>query len=324
MVVPHLLPANFELGLGFVLLAFCGAMLPSRRLVKLSALALTAACAVFSARQISDTMSTTRIAMRNFYGTVQTYDTQSEDANAGIRALVDGVIVHGEQYLDPALKLLPIGYYGERSGIGRLMSTRPPTAQKVAVIGLGAGTMAAFGRAGDRYRFYEINPQVLEVARSEFTYLRDSKALITFALGDGRLSLEREAPQEFDIIVVDAFSSDSVPVHLLTREALETYLQHLIIDGTIVFNVTNRYLNLASIALNLARHSGLFASYIRDQPSDGVLYDTEYVLISRQPNRLKNPLIDEAASWPRGYSPDAYWTDDFSNLLQILRRGRGG
>jgi spermidine synthase len=182
--------------------------------------------------------------------------------------------------------------------------------------------MAAWGRAGDRYRFYEINPQVIEVAQSEFSYLRDSDAKVELVLGDGRLALEREPPQGFDLLAADAFSSDSVPMHLLTREALELYLRHLRPGGVVVFNVTNRYLDLAPVVKRLADSLGLHARLVSHLPEEGEyqIYDsTDYVLVTSDPRLFERPQLKTAAqeiSVPRKVS---VWTDDFNNLLQALR-----
>ena len=141
---------------------------------------------------------------------------------------MNGTIDHGLQFLSPARRDLPTTYYGPDSGIGITLKAAGATSPlNVGVIGLGVGTLAAYGRQGDRYKFYEINPLVVQLANQEFSFLRDSEAKIDIVLGDGRLSLEQEPPQGFDVLVVDAFSGDSIPVHLLTREAFELYFRHL-------------------------------------------------------------------------------------------------
>ena len=180
-----------------------------------------------------------------------------------------GVIMHGEQFLAPVMRREVTSYYGPQSGVGvavRYLTGRP---LRVGVIGLGTGTMAAWGRAGDVYRFYELDPDVLAVAQAEFSFLADSAATIETTVGDARLSLEREAPQQFDLLVVDAFSGDSIPVHLLTREALTTYLRHMKPHGIIAFHVTNRYLSLAPVVEAVARERRLQAILIARTADDG-------------------------------------------------------
>jgi hypothetical protein len=141
-------------------------------------------------------------------------------------------VIHSTQFLAAEGSRRPTTYYGERAGVGlAIVGTRTHSPQRVGLIGLGAGTFAAYGRPGDRYRFYAINPLCVEIVRREFTYLRDSQAEIDVTLGDGRLSLEREPSQDFEVLVVDAFTGDSIPVHLLTAEAFALYLRHLRRDG---------------------------------------------------------------------------------------------
>src|SRR6185503_14200535 len=146
-------------------------------------------------------------------------DSGAVDEKDAVRRLMHGVIMHGEQYLTPSRSSEATTYYGATSGIARLIRNLQGVPVRVGVVGLGTGTLAVYGRPGDVYRFYEINPQVVEIARREFTYLNDSKAKIETVLGDARLAMEREPAQQYDVLVIDAFSSDSIPVHLITREA---------------------------------------------------------------------------------------------------------
>jgi SAM-dependent methyltransferase len=190
-------------------------------------------------------------------------------------------------------------------------------------VGLGTGTLAAYGRPGDVFRFYDIDPGVVRIARSEFTYLADSKATIEIALGDARLTLEREPPQQFDVLAVDAFSSDAIPVHLITREALGAYLRHVRPDGIIAFHLSNRFLDLVPVAARLARELGLHAHLVRDDPDDEDetgRSKTDWVLIARDEQVLKRQVIVEAGAEPAEDQPAwRTWTDDYSNLFQILK-----
>ncbi|HUL56827.1 MAG TPA: fused MFS/spermidine synthase, partial [Usitatibacter sp.] len=193
---------------------------------------------------------------------------------------------------------------------------------KVGVIGLGAGTLAAYGRKGDRYRFYDINPQVAVLSRTMFSYLADTEAAVDVVLGDARLSLEREPPQGFDILAVDAFSSDAIPVHLITSEALALYLRHMKPGGVIAFHVSNRFLDLPPVVGRIARENGLVAMLVSDEGKEGDddHTKTDWVLLAKDPKVLEAPEIKEAGPVPPEEKPDwRTWTDDYSNLVQILK-----
>jgi hypothetical protein len=322
IAAPYILPDYFELGIGYVALALAAILvLRSQGVVVMGAAAgVAAACAFFFAYQVDGELSGNRVLMRNFYATLQTHDTVIDPgAGTGTRVLIDGVIIHGEQYLEGPLRFQPVTYYGTSSGIGRVMDMKSDRPRKVAVVGLGAGTMAAFGNYEDEYRFYEINPQMVWVAENEFSYLHDSKATITRAMGDARLSLEREDSHGFDVMLIDAFSSDSVPMHLMSAEAMAVYLKHLAPDGVIAFNVTNRYLNLTPPIERVAQEYGLSTIYISDEPGDRIHYDSEYVLVSRDANVLADPRIASGASKVDEIPNLGLWTDNFNNLFRILR-----
>ena len=200
----------------------------------------------------------------------------------------------------------------------------PDTPRKVGVIGLGAGSIIAYARKGDTFRFYEINPQVVDLAQREFTFMTDSPARIEVVLGDGRLSLEREPDQKFDVIAMDAFSGDSIPMHLLTRQAMEIYLRHLKPDGVLAFQATNRFINIAPIVASLAAEFGLSAVLISDLPAseEGPDYwtsSTDQVLVTANRKLLEAEKIRSAAKEievPPGFR---VWTDDFNNLLRVLK-----
>ncbi|HWN08510.1 MAG TPA: fused MFS/spermidine synthase, partial [Pyrinomonadaceae bacterium] len=194
-----------------------------------------------------------------------------------------------------------------------------PVNQRVGVIGLGSGTLAVWGKPGDVYHFYEINPQVIDIARTEFSFLKDSKAEIGISLGDARLSLEREAPHEFDVLVVDAFSSDAIPVHLITREAMAVYLKHVKPGGVVVFHVTNRFLKLAPVVKQIADSYGLHAALIIDEAQETDFSKTDWVIVSRDKSVIENAAIASKAT-PIDQIPGLkLWTDDFNNLFQILK-----
>jgi hypothetical protein len=233
--------------------------------------------------------------------------------------LANGVITHGTQYLAPALARRPTEYYGAASGIGHAMAglQRNPAPRRIGVIGLGAGTMAAYGRAGDVMRFYEINSQVIEIAQHEFGYLRDSAARVEVALGDARLSLAAEAPQRFDVLVIDAFTGDAIPVHLLTVEALDLYLHHLQPHGIIAFHVSNLYLDLVPVVQRLAQARQLATRLVEADQEDEFNTASAWVLVSPDRKTLAVPEI-AAVSQAVPANATRLWTDDFSDLLPFL------
>jgi len=274
-----------------------------------------------------------RVMVRNFYGVLSVVDqlgpsmihiqeTTGAQAveNLRSRKLMNGSIDHGMQWLTPARRREPTAYYGADSGIGialRAAGEQRP-ALRVGIIGLGVGTLAAYGRPGDRYSFYEINPLVARLARSEFSYLSDSAAQVEIVLGDGRLSLEREPSRQYDVLAVDAFSGDSIPVHMLTRQAFELYFQHLQPEGVLAVHISNQYLNLKPVvqAAAAALHR---PAVVIDNPGDhahGVFRST-WVLLGNGPSYLGQEEIESAGQrLPR--AAGQLWTDDFSSLFAIL------
>ncbi len=260
----------------------------------------------------------TVLTRRNFYGALHIFEWNQEGAGMA-RSLANGVIVHGTQYLAPALVRRPTEYYGDTSGIGHAMVAlqKDPAPHRIGVIGLGAGTMAAYGRAGDVVRFYEINPQVVDIAQHEFSFLRDSAARVEIALGDARLSLAVETPQHFNVLVIDAFTGDSIPVHLLTVEALDLYLRHLAPHGIIAFHVSNLYLDLVPVVQRLAQARGLATCVVETDDEDTFNAASDWVLASPDPRTLAVHDIANV-SQPISANTTRLWTDDFSDLLPFL------
>jgi hypothetical protein len=275
------------------------------RLVRLAVLA-AAAFAVASGLQLG----TGPVAKsRNFYGTLEIRD------NNAIRTLYNGRTIHGAQYLAPERRRTPIAYYGPHSGIARLFESMPGP-RRVGVIGLGAGTLAAYGSKGDRFRFYEINPAVAQAASTHFHFLSESAAETDVLIGDGRLLLEREPAQSLDLIVLDAFSDDAIPVHLLTREAFQVYFSRLRRGAPLVIHITNRYLDLDPVVESLARACGRTVVRIHNftEPELATL-DAVWAIVAA-PNSLPAPL-SRAAAAPAKAGP--LWSDEYSNLFQIWR-----
>ncbi len=265
---------------------------------------------------------------RGFYGVLKVNDNDSEIAGAHHLTLQHGATIHGLQYVDPEKRVEPSSYYTSTSGIGRLLRAhKPGGGRRVGAIGLGCGTLAAWGRAGDTFRFYEINDDVARLATSTFTYLKDSKAKTELVMGDARLSMEREADQRYDVIVLDAFSSDAIPVHLLTLEAFDHYQRHLKPDGAIVVHVSNRYLDLHPVVYRIADKIGFPAITIDDNDTayeDAGFYGSDWIIITRNQVLLQQPLLKdvtkETVEFPARIM---YWTDERSDLLSILASEEG-
>ncbi len=260
VVAPLVFNAYYELGLALVALAALAAVrfAPVNPLARWGSLAMLLAVAACAAYDGASFHKNVLLSERNFYGAIRVKEYGEPGGSFYLRRLVHGVIMHGEQYMEGERRREATTYYMPTSGIGLAIAAaqaRGPV--KVGVIGLGTGTLAAYGRKGDDFRFYEINPQVVRVARGLFGYLGDTRARVEVVLGDARLNLEREPPQGFDVLAVDAFSSDSIPVHLITREALALYQRHMKPGGVIAFHVSNRFLELPPVVGRLARESGL-------------------------------------------------------------------
>lgn len=262
-----------------------------------------------------------RAVMRNFYGQSRVVDTHYDVAGP-VRMMRHGAISHGEQYLGPGMKNQPTAYYCELSGVGQAVrSLQREGPLYMGVVGLGTGTLAAYGREGDRLRLYEINEQVMHLARTEFSFLRDTRATITEALGDGRLLLERDPPQNFDLLVMDAFSGDSIPVHLLTLEALRDDVRHLQPDGMLAVHITNTYLDLRPVMAAAAKDLGLQARLYELSPDDKDVFcrHSSWVLLMR-PERAARMPPGLAAGEPLVPKPGfRTWTDGFSNLMGIVK-----
>lgn len=320
LVAPRVLPAYYELGIGFVITALLAVLiLRERRVWPLGAGLLALFCGYFLYAQVADEFKGARRMERNFYGTLAVLDMQRENPADNVRRLFHGSIMHGEQYLAPERRAEPTTYYGPTSGVGLAIANTRAEARKVGLIGLGAGTLAVYGRPGDEYRFYEINPEVIELANSEFSFMRDSRARIETVLGDARLALEREAPNGFDVLAVDAFSGDSIPVHLITREAMAVYLRHMHPDGVVAFHLTNRYLWLGPVVEMIAADQGLHSALIHDEAENSPLRRTDWVLVARNQRMLQQEPIRRAASAMKPIAGLSVWTDDFNNLLQVLK-----
>ncbi len=325
VAAPLLLPAYYELEIAIVLLALLATGLLWRKFhigfVGIGAMitVFAASSAVYTVKQFREDVV---VMSRNFYGTLRVKEYNPPDVQYRKRSLVHGAILHGDQYLDPPYNRSATTYYKAKSGIGRILLLKeklnPDVPRKVGIIGLGTGTIATYGNKGDTFRFYDINPEVVTVARRDFTYLKDTEATIEISLGDARLNLEREPPQQFDVLAIDAFSSDSIPVHLITVEALAIYQQHMKADGVIAFHVSNRFLDLKPVVQMIAEKRGLEVAWVRDTYDDGST-TSDWVLLTKAKNLLLKPDILEGTYIIPPEPGWRLWTDDFNNLLQVMK-----
>jgi SAM-dependent methyltransferase len=271
--------------------------------------------------QVKNDRVNTIVRARNFYGTLQVTEIRDSGWHAPIRTLYHGVITHGRQIFREDLRGAASTYYGHKTAIGLALDLCcPGRPRRIGVIGLGTGTLAVYGQPGDTIRFYDINPVVPNVARNTFSYLRNSKAAIEIAVGDARVSLAQEPPQRFDVLAIDAFSGDAIPVHLITEEALHLYRRHLRPDGIIVFHVSNRYLDLKPVVEQLAQRTGMSTAYI--SPSDDNTQDAwtaDWIAVTLNERFLNHPDVSSVKidiDVPEGFR---LWTDDYNSLLPILK-----
>jgi SAM-dependent methyltransferase len=254
--------------------------------------------------------------VRSYFGVYSITNTP----DGRLRRLNHGTTMHGEQWLDAARHLAPTGYYGPQSGVGLALASAQPDA-RIGVVGLGVGTLACYRRGGQRWTFFEIDPQVLAYSREgTFTFLRDCAPDARVVIGDARLSLAGAAPGGLDLLAVDAFSSDAIPVHLLTIEAFATYAAALAPDGVLLVHISNRYFDLAPVIAAQAAAGG-WHSVLRNDPGEGEgLSPSIWIALSRDPAALERMRAGSLEAWEAlpPPAPEA-WTDDRSSLLPLLR-----
>ncbi|HWW97726.1 MAG TPA: fused MFS/spermidine synthase, partial [Edaphobacter sp.] len=319
---PLLFSANYDLAISFLVVAALAIAVTwsdgwAQRLLWSTATALLLVFTIMLHRAYARDAI---VEVRNFYGTLRVKQTTTAQADPE-RMLLNGTIQHGTQIFAPNLSRFPTTYYATDSGIGlALRFCCDGRKRNIGVIGLGAGTLAAYGHPGDHIRFYEINPLVQPIAQNLFTYLRDSSAQLTIADGDARTSLTREAPQQFDVLAVDAFSGDAIPLHLLTTEAIALYKKHLAPNGIIAFHVSNQYLNLAPEIAQLAIAANMQSRLI-ESPGDDLTgsYRATWVLLTNSPDFFNLPQL-ASASMETPTTPRLHpWTDNYSSLLPIVQ-----
>jgi hypothetical protein len=321
-IAPKFFNTYYEFGIGLVITLLLAAYVSMRmwRIVPVALLVAAGFTGFHVYHYIGTLSDDARLMTRNFYGTLRIKDSGPESSEIAMRRLMHGVIMHGEQYLHPEKRNRLTTYYTESSGVGlairHFQSTQPV---RVGVVGLGTGTIAAYGRAGDVIRFYELNPQVIEIARRDFWYILDSKASVDTLLGDARLSMENEPAQQYDVLAIDAFSSDAIPVHLITKEAMAIYLKHIKPDGVVAFHVTNRFLKLAPVVKQIADTYGLKTALISDDETEGDASRTDWVLVTQNQKLLDSEKITKDTTAITEIPGLRLWTDDFNNLVRILK-----
>jgi hypothetical protein len=291
---------------------------------------------------VADFRREIRLTARNFFGVVQVIEQGRSDPAEHSFVLKHGAIAHGVQYTDPVLRRLPMSYFTPESGLGLAIGEHRrvrealglPPGLRIGVLGLGVGSTAALAQAGDSVRFYEINPKIISLARGEggyFSYLADTAAKVEIIEGDARISLERELErgeaQGFDVLAVDTFSSDSIPVHLLTEEAVAVYRRHLSPHGVLALHISNAHLDLTPIALAHARAFGMHATRVIYNPKDKRARSV-WVLLSPDVEFSWGPTFTKAVAEVSRLElqgpPSVTWTDERGSVLPLLGREHWG
>jgi SAM-dependent methyltransferase len=326
VIAPNWFNSNYELSVGILLtgIVVTVVLLSAHLLIKKS-LRLVSIGGIVSflillgVIRVSDHLEDLQgveLSDRNFYGTLKVYF----DEEGGYRAMRHGQISHGSQFVDPNRLLEPTTYYIRNSGVGKAILIKKASSKsiKIGVVGLGVGTLAAYGRSEDIFRFYEINPQVIEVANQNFTFISKSLSKKEIVLGDARLQLEQEPSQQFDVLVIDAFSGDSVPVHLLTQEAFAQYFRHLKKDGVLAIHITNRFLDLKPVMKMAADQFGHDVQMVIYEPSENEEgFRSHWALMTKDKHFFKDAALVKAIriDTPKSFKP---WRDDYSSLISVM------
>jgi SAM-dependent methyltransferase len=326
VIAPYFFNSNYELSIGIVLTGLVAAIAvipkavypwPHGRSVAmgLSAVALLALSWV----RFEDHSNQTRgaeVTARNFYGSLQVFN----NTEGAYRTMIHGQIIHGRQHTAPDKLDQPTTYYTPEGGAGKALQIKAAQGPlRVGVIGLGVGTLVSYGRKNDYFRLYDIDPLVVDIARKNFSYLSRTPATTEIILGDARLQLEREPAQQFDVLLVDAFSGDSVPIHLLTYEAFAQYFRHLKPDGVLAVHITNRFLDLRPVVKTAATRFGKEVRMVDSEGIDGTLVlRSNWALLSNDAAFFRSPQLASAKTLvePPGFRP---WKDDYSSIFSILK-----
>ncbi len=321
IVVPNTLTGPFELAITMNACAFLLLIVNFRRklITDVMCAGLVLGVMIASGYYIRSLTEGSHLLVRNFYGClkVNDYEKGEEDEH---RTLINGTITHGVQFADLERRDLPISYYSPDSGVGLAIKSLGRGPRRVGIIGLGVGSLSAYARPGDFYHYYEIDPLVKQLAQTEFSYITDCRGKLEISIGDGRLLLEQEPDQHYDLLVVDAFSSDSIPVHLLTIEALKLYFRQLKPDGILALHITNRHLDLAPVVereREILGKKAILISYDGDRKKE--IYTSDWVLMTSKRDLTKIPYMKKVATGLKGRPNVRAWSDDYSNLIQVVR-----
>ena len=327
LFAPYCFNSNYDYSVGLVLTAIVVSVVfvtrhanqRHKKLAWLVAAALTVGVTTVRVIDHLDELDNARLLVRDFYGSQGVYDVDTGvDAR---RVLMHGQIIHGKQYTSPERAHLPLTYYSYGSGVGRaLLAKGKEGPLRVGLVGLGAGTLATYGRSGDTYRIYEIDPLVLDIAKTQFTFLANNPAQTEVFLGDARLVLDNQPSQQFDVLVIDAFSGDSVPVHLLTREAFAIYLRHLKPGGVLAMHVTNRFLDLPPVVKAEGESFGMTVKMIKnDGDRSQEIYAAAWTLISTDQQFFEQDGLKGVVQEIPARAELPLWTDDYSSVFSVLK-----
>ncbi len=312
---PYLLSGNYEMHLALGACAFFTLLLHYRDhwVTDIAWTVVAVATLVFAWTGMRSMQASAMVSSRDFYGALRVVE------DAEVRTMVHGTVSHGTEFRDPTRRAATT-YYAPGSGVEMAINGFRRNNQKVGVVGLGVGTLAVYGRKGDTYRFYELNPAVAQMAQQNFHYLSSTAAVTSVHLGDGRLTLEREPSNGFDILVIDAFSGDSIPMHLLSREAMRVYFRHLAPDGILALHVSNSALNLIPVAARLAVDTGRTPLHVHALPDPRIARsESDWVLVAAEEVFTAKPALLAAGSIPKVATSFPVWTDDYSNLFRVLK-----
>lgn len=323
VVAPTVFHANYELVIGLILTALLALAvswsygLLARLFWTAGAVGLLAVSIVQARAWQQDTL----VQLRSFYGTLRVTETHWPPMAENTRILYHGTIQHGAQFFANGMRMQPASYYAPASGVGlalRLCCNGRP--KRVGIVGLGAGALAAYGQPGDVFRFYEIDPLVERIARSLFTYLRETPAHADVVLGDARSSLSRERAAPYDVLVLDAFSGDAIPMHLLTQQAVALYRRHLATGGILAFHISSQYLDLEPVLAREAQQAGMRAIIVHSAQDEAKgIFNADWILFTNNAQFLAQPEVTAASHPARISNRIGLWTDDYSSLLPILK-----
>jgi hypothetical protein len=324
LVAPMLFAATYEypLALCFTSLAVAAVLWDTGWQLRAFWTVGTAALVAVLAYHVHAYERNSILVVRNFYGSLRV-QLHYDWLKRRYHALYHGMIEHGAQFVDPPKSADPLTYYPHNSGVGLAIDFFTQPTRRIGVVGLGTGTIAAYAKHGDTLRYYEINPLIVKIANDEFSYLRNAMvngADVSIHMGDARLSLAADDSERFDVLVIDAFSGDAIPIHLLTREAVVLYFQRLKPNGILAIHTSNTYLDLNPVVKLLADDAGCESRLISNSDDDRKLIDAaDWMLLTRNQDFLlkldENTLQDSVDVPPHL----RLWTDDYNNLFQILR-----